>query len=306
MRLQRSPVGWIAEAPAKINLFFEVLGRRSDGFHEIVSIAVPIRLFDTLSFELTDDSSIQFNCVRACSNVPAERGLPPVGVPVDETNLVVRAVKCIQERYDIRLGAAITLIKRIPNQAGLGGGSSDAAAAMRLACRIWNLDVPDSELLPLAAGLGSDCPLFFYDTPTISKGRGELVQPLPALPVLWLILLKPLEGLSTAAVYAECMPLHDGQFRQPDDLAAAMSSGDVRAIGQNLFNRLEVSAQKLWHRFGEVRRQLLSAGCLAVQLSGSGTAFFGLCENEAHAKESLRRIRPSLSEGDEIFVVRTV
>ena len=294
MFVQRSEKKWIAETPAKINLFFEVLGKRNDNFHEIVSIACPIRLFDTLAFEFTDDPLIQFKCVGNGKNVPN-----------DETNLVVRAVKLIQQRFNVPFGAAITLTKRIPSQAGLGGGSSDAVAALRLASRTWNLDVSDSELLPIAAEIGSDCPIFLFDTPTISKGRGEQIQPLPPMPTLWFVLLKPPEGLSTAQVYAECMPLHDGQFRQPDDLMSALSSGDVSQIGLHLFNRLEIPAQKLWHRFGTIKRQLLESGCLAVQMSGSGTAFFGLCENEAHATETFHRLCGDSAPNNEIFLVRT-
>jgi 4-diphosphocytidyl-2-C-methyl-D-erythritol kinase len=279
MFLQRSESGWIAETPAKINLFFEVLGKRSDHFHDIVSIAVPIQLTDTLTFDGTDDPHIHFQCIGGGE-----------GVPLDDTNLVVRAAKLMQQRYNIPHGAAITLTKRIPSQAGLGGGSSDAAATLRLACRTWNLDVPDSELSAISAEIGSDCPLFFYDLPTICTGRGERIQPLFPIVPLWFVLLKPPEGLSTASVYAECMSLHDGQFRQPDNLIAALSKGDVHAIGQNLFNRLEVPAQKLWHRFGGIRNQLLAADCLAVQMCGSGTAFFGLCNNETHANEVLQRL----------------
>ena len=279
MFLQRTETGWLAETPAKINLFFEVLGKRSGNFHEIVSVALPIRLFDTLSFEWTDSPQIQFECIGDKE------------VPHDDTNLVVKAAKLIQHRFNVPRGAAIRLTKRIPSQAGLGGGSSDAAAALRLACRTWNLDVSDTELLPIAAELGSDCPIFFCEAPTISTGRGEQIQPLPAVPTLWFVLLKPPEGLSTAAVYAECMPLHDGQFRQPNDLITALSSGDVQKIGQHLFNRLEVPAQKLWHRFGEIKEQLLAAGCLAAQMTGSGTAFFGLCRDESHAKDVLQRLR---------------
>src|SRR5262245_50458973 len=126
--------GWTAETPAKINLFFEVLGKRSDHFHEIVSIAVPIRLFDTLSLELSDDPVIHFECFDGKD------------IPLDDTNLVVRAARILQQRFHVRQGAAIKLTKRIPNQAGLGGGSSDAAATLWLASWAWNLDVSDAEL----------------------------------------------------------------------------------------------------------------------------------------------------------------
>jgi len=294
MFLRRSESGWIAETPAKINLFFEVLGKRNDGFHEIVSIAAPIRLFDTLSIEWIDGPQIRFDCIGGGNEVP-----------LDETNLVVRAAKYVQQHFNVRHGAAIKLTKRIPCQAGLGGGSSDAVATLRLASRVWNLDVPDSELLPIAVELGSDCPIFFYDVPTISRGRGEQIQPLLSMPTLWFVILKPPEGLSTASVYAECMPLHDGQFRRPDELITALSKGNVQEIGRNLFNRLEVPAQKLWHRFGEIKNQLLAAGCLAVQMSGSGTAFFGLCQNEPHAQETFQRLLRNPVQGNEFFLVRT-
>ena len=294
MFFQCTKSSWTAETPAKVNLFFEVLGKRKDNFHEIVSIAFPIRLFDTLTFDATNDSLIKFECNGNCKDVP-----------LDETNLVVRAATLIQQRFNVRQGATIILTKRIPSQAGLGGGSSDAAAALRLACRVWNLDIPDAELLPLAAEMGSDCPIFFYDVPTLSKGRGERIQPLRQVPTLWFVLLKPTEGLSTVKVYAECMPLHDGRFRQPGDLIAALSSGDVPAIGQHLFNRLEVPAQKLWHRFGEVKQKLMTAGCLAVQMSGSGTAFFGLCKDETQAKEVFHRLQNEPMHGNEVFLVST-
>ena len=283
-----------AEAPAKVNLFFEVLGKRNDNYHEIVSVAVPVRLFDTLTFAATDDSAIQFECIGG------------KGVPLDDTNLVVRAVKSIQQRFNVRNGSAIKLTKRIPSQSGLGGGSSDAVAALRLACRGWNLVVSDAELLPIAADIGSDCPIFLYDVPTISTGRGEQIRPLPTIPPLWFVLLKPPEGLSTAQVYAECMPLHDGQFRRPDGLIAALSNGDVREVAKHLFNRLEVPAQKLWHRFCETREKLLSAGCLAVQMSGSGTAFFGLCENANRANEAFLRLQHESAQGDELFLAQTL
>jgi len=293
MILTHTRTCWAAETPAKINLFFEVLGKRSDNFHEIVSVAVPIRLFDTLSVELSGDPVIQFECFGGNE------------IPRDDTNLVVRAARTLQQRFHVRHGAAIKLTKRIPSQAGLGGGSSDAAAALRLASRMWNLDVPDSELLTIAAEIGSDCPIFFYEAPTISTGRGEQIEPLSAMPTLWFVLLKPPEGLSTADVYAECMPLHDGQFHQPDDLLAAWSRGDVPQMGQYLFNRLEVPAKKSWHRFDKIKSQLLVAGCLAVQMSGSGTAFFGLCKDEAHAMETFQQLSCNPEQGNEYFLVRS-
>ena len=164
--MEENNVSITAEAPAKINLFFEVLGKRSDNFHEIISIAVPIRLFDTLTFTATDDAQIQFKCSGGTD------------IPLDDTNLVVRAVKLIQERqerktYAHRRGAVITLTKRIPSQAGLGGGSSDAVAAIRLACCGWNLDIPDSELLPIPPKSVATVRYFFTMSRQSAKGAGN-------------------------------------------------------------------------------------------------------------------------------------
>ena len=290
-RLIIMPSTMFVETPAKINLFFEVLGKRHDGFHEIVSVAVPIRLCDTLTFEMADASRIQFKCFGNDA------------VPSDDTNLVVKAVKFIQERYHVQKGVSITLHKRIPCQAGLGGGSSNAAAALRSVCRLWNLSVSDAELMSMAAELGSDCPLFFHDVPTLITGRGEQVQPLQSIPTLWFVLLKPPEGLSTAKVYAECMPRHD--IRQPDELIAALSNGNVHEIGRHLFNRLEVPAQMIWPRFSAVKHQLLLSGCISGRMTGSGTAFFGLCEDEIHANEVFQRLRSISAPDDEVFLVRT-
>ncbi|MDR0522425.1 MAG: 4-(cytidine 5'-diphospho)-2-C-methyl-D-erythritol kinase, partial [Planctomycetaceae bacterium] len=245
-----------------------------DGFHEIVSAAVPIRLFDTLLFESADDPQIRLVCTGGGTDVPA-----------DDSNIAVKAAKLLQKKGNVLKGAVIHLMKRIPSQAGFGGGSSDAAAVLRLANRCWNVNLSDSELLPLAAEIGSDCPIFFYKTPTISTGRGERIEPLPAVPPLHLVIVKPEEGLSTAAVYAECMPNHDRQFRSPQKLITALSSGNAEEIGQHLFNRLEESAQKIWQGGSEIKNRLLASGCLAAQMSGSGTAFFGLCRNQKHAEE---------------------
>ncbi|MDR3234287.1 MAG: 4-(cytidine 5'-diphospho)-2-C-methyl-D-erythritol kinase [Planctomycetaceae bacterium] len=276
--------------PAKVNLFFEVLGKRNDGFHEIVSVALPIRLFDRLRMKTAEDSRITFRCTGNSDDVPA-----------DENNIVVKTLQKIQERFSIRCGADVYLQKRIPSQAGLGGGSSDAAAAARTAVRAWNLTVTQEELAAILAEIGSDCPIFLYNMPSISTGRGEIIRPLPAIEPLWFVLWKPAEGLSTADVYRECMPLHNGDFRKPDALVAALAGGNVDAIGRELFNRLEVPARKLWKRFDFIKQRMTEAGCVAVKLCGSGTSFFGLCYNKESADEAAANLPPN----EQIFVVRS-
>ncbi|MDR2707045.1 MAG: 4-(cytidine 5'-diphospho)-2-C-methyl-D-erythritol kinase, partial [Planctomycetaceae bacterium] len=198
MFIYKSKTFWTAYAPAKLNLFFEVYGKRDDGFHEITSIALPIRLFDTLIFEPTEKEEIDFCCLNASSDVPD-----------NENNLVVRAIRLLQKRVGIIRGARIRLFKRIPSQAGLGGGSSDAATTLQTARLVWNLNISDKELLEIAAELGSDCPIFFHRNASISYGRGERIRSIGGfIPKLYFVILKPSEGLSTATVYNQCMSCH--------------------------------------------------------------------------------------------------
>jgi 4-diphosphocytidyl-2-C-methyl-D-erythritol kinase len=291
MFLYKSKSFWTAYAPAKLNLFFEVYGKRDDGFHEIISIAIPIRLFDTLIFEPTEKEEIDFSCPNASSDVPD-----------NENNLVVRAIRLLQQRVGMIRGAKIRLFKRIPSQAGLGGGSSDAATTLQTAKHVWNLNISDEELLEIAAEIGSDCPIFFHHNASISYGRGEKIQSIGFLPKLYFVILKPCEGLSTATVYDQCMSCHDLQFQYPEKLIAELQKGDLVRIGQSFFNRLEIPAQVVWHPFQQFQHELEKFDCLTVRMSGSGTAFYGLCRNIRHATCVAGQLRQRVTKNDHIFV----
>ncbi|MDR0611263.1 MAG: 4-(cytidine 5'-diphospho)-2-C-methyl-D-erythritol kinase [Planctomycetaceae bacterium] len=291
MFLYKSKTFWTAYAPAKLNLFFEVYGKRNDGFHEITSIAVPIRLYDTLIFEPTEKEGIDFTCPNASSDIPD-----------NENNLVVRAIRLLQKRTGIVYGAKIRLFKRIPSQAGLGGGSSDAAAALQTARHVWNLDISDKELLNIAAEIGSDCPIFFHRNAGISYGRGEIIRSIVSIPKLHFVILKPSEGLSTATVYNQCMPCHDLQFQYPEKLITELKRGDLARMGRYFFNRLEIPAQVVWQPFRQFKQKLEKFDCLTVCMSGSGTAFYGLCRNARHAICVAGQLRQRVTKNDHVFV----
>ncbi|MDR3196684.1 MAG: 4-(cytidine 5'-diphospho)-2-C-methyl-D-erythritol kinase [Planctomycetaceae bacterium] len=291
MFLYKSKTFWTAYTPAKLNLFFEVYGKRNDGFHEITSIAVPIRLFDTLIFEPTQNGEIEFSCRNGSADIPD-----------NENNLVIRAIKLLQKRTRVVRGARIRLFKRIPSQAGLGGGSSDAAAAIQTAQHVWNLKIPDEELIEIAAEIGSDCPVFFHRNASISCGRGEIIRSIGLIPKLHFVILKPYEGLSTATVYSRCMPCHDLQFQYPEKLIAELKHGDPVRIGRCFFNRLEMPAQAVWHPFAQIKKELEKFDCLAVRMSGSGTAFYGLCRNNRHAKFVAGQLRQRFTKNNHILV----
>src|SRR6478609_3304454 len=181
MDLRRDDFKRSIRAPAKLNLFLDVLGRRGDGFHDLETLMVPVRLADQVTLSPTQPKSDQLGEIQftahTCWPIRSAHGLP--NVPSGADNLVVKSLKLFQERSGCSLGARVELIKRIPMAAGMGGGSSDAAAALRLANRAWHLNWADDRLSALAAELGSDIPFFLSRGAAICRGRGEQVERLP-------------------------------------------------------------------------------------------------------------------------------
>jgi 4-diphosphocytidyl-2-C-methyl-D-erythritol kinase len=281
MRFHRSATGVVVQAPAKLNLFFEVLGKRTDGYHEIESLVAPIDLFDTLFFAERDDDAVQISC-RSVGGVWASAGSWLGDVPTGPENLAVRAVELLRRRAGIRRGATLQLVKRIPSAAGLGGGSSDAAAALWAANLGWRLHWPRAALADLGAELGSDVPLFFAGGPAVVRGRGERVEPVPDLPALEFVLVRPPAGLSTAAVYGACRP--GTQSRSVEPLVAALRKGDLSEAARWMGNRLEPAAETLSPWIARLRGEMARAGCPAYQMSGSGTCYFGICRHRRHAR----------------------
>ncbi|HYT90648.1 MAG TPA: 4-(cytidine 5'-diphospho)-2-C-methyl-D-erythritol kinase, partial [Gemmataceae bacterium] len=175
-------------APAKVNLYLEVLAKRVDGYHEIETLMIGVSLYDTLVFKEDSSGAISLRCHR-----------PELSTGPD--NLVMRAAERLRQHTGCPRGAHIRLVKRIPLAAGLAGGSTDAAAALAGLNRLWQLNLPDTELAELAARLGSDVPFFFATPAAWCTGRGEKVTPVALGKRLWFVLLCPPFGLATADVY---------------------------------------------------------------------------------------------------------
>jgi 4-diphosphocytidyl-2-C-methyl-D-erythritol kinase len=213
MLVQKRRAAYMVHAPAKLNLFFEVRQRRHDGFHEIETLMIPVSLYDTLYLRSTPTkplrteigkaepemaepempAAVRFSCRDLSGGAPSsgDKGLPGDKasssgdqasidphrrIPSDATNLAVRAVELLKRRAGVEAGAEVQLIKRIPAAAGLGGGSSDAAAALLAANAAWRVGWTRTRLMSLAAELGSDVPFFLGEGAAICRGRGELVE----------------------------------------------------------------------------------------------------------------------------------
>ncbi len=289
MHICRSAAGVVIQAPAKLNLFFEVLAKRTDGYHEIETLMCPIDLYDTLHFREDSGVEVRFRCRRVIGGGANSGGLDLV--PDGPDNLVVRAVELVRRRAGIRRGAELLLVKRIPAAAGLGGGSSDAAAALVAANLCWRLGRPRDELARWAGELGSDVPFFLAGGPAICRGRGECVTPLQGLGGLSFVLVRPPEGLATAAVYGVCRPA--AAPRPVERLLQAFERGDWKEAGRGLWNSLQPAAASLSPWVRRLEQEFAQLDCLGHAMSGSGASYFGLCRHARHARRSARRLRAS-------------
>lgn len=243
-------------------------------------MAIPVSLYDTLVFEPTASSDLLLEVHGTTPDIPA-----------DGRNIAFRALEELRREAVVSYGGRLRIVKRIPSQAGLGGGSSDAAAALRLADRAWNLGLDGETLKHIAGRLGSDVPLFLPGGATLAEGRGEHVKTLVGPGPWHFVVLKPPEGLSTAEVYRICMDHHDGRLREVADFLEAWRFGRRKRFADTCFNRLEEPASVLWAGLEELRNVFRRVGCPVVRMSGSGTAVFGLCHDAVHARRTAGLLR---------------
>jgi 4-diphosphocytidyl-2-C-methyl-D-erythritol kinase len=261
-------------APAKINLSFEVKGRRSDGFHEIETLMVPISLKDRLTIKVSaGDTGIRFSC-------------DDPSLPTGEDNLAVRAAKLFREKTGNDAGIEITLEKKIPHGAGLGGGSSDAAMTLIGLNDLLQAGLQQDELLKLAAELGSDVPFFIVRSAAICRGRGELVTPVPLPDSLRLLLLKPSFGVPTPWAYRKWKDSRElpGIDYSPQEVDGVRLVNDLE---RPVFEKFVFLAQlKAW-----LRKQPEVAAAL---MSGSGSTMFAVLRGDAGSEPLAARARSEI------------
>lgn len=269
-------------APAKINLYLHVLGKRPDAYHDLDSLVVFADIGDEIEVVAAPDVSL-----RVCGPF-ADR------VPGSADNLVLRAAESLRAAARVSAGAEITLTKRLPVAAGLGGGSADAAATLLALCELWEIGSAQVDLKNIAAGLGSDVPVCLAGRPSLIRGRGEDISPAPALPPCHFVLANSGVGLRTADVF--------GRFGGAGSGVGPLKGPfqDVRRFAQALTacrNDLEPAARGLAPVIGDTLHQIGGTpGCLLARMSGSGATCFGLFENSVDAEgaaEIVRRSEPN-------------
>lgn len=277
------------KAYAKVNLTLQVGSRCPDGYHEVTSVMQHISLWDTVTVARGTGRD-ELVCT------------PPVTESADD-NLCMKALRAFFAEAGIKSdGVAITLEKHIPVQAGLGGGSSDAAAALRALRTLYTPDMSDDTLEKLAARLGSDVPFFIRGGTQLATGRGEIVRPLPPLTEGWFVVVKPEEGYSTAEMYRRLDALDAGGPRDVSVMQDAVAGNNVHAVAAELYNEFERAAPK-GSSLPAIKTALRDQGALGTLLSGSGSAVFGLFDDQSAAAAAAEALKKTWSW---VFVARPV
>ncbi len=273
-------------SPAKLNLFLEVHAKRTDGFHELETVMTRFSLFDFLTFAPHPDGQLRLS-------IQTNRRIPET-VPSDERNLIVQTLQAVRNIADRSLGAVVTLFKNIPVQAGLGGSSGNAAAALLAANRIWHLHWPIEKLVQIANTIGSDVAFFLIASLARCAGRGEQVYNLDYPCRLNVVLAKPPFGLSTADIYSRCK-VPDKPISS-EAILIGLRSGRHSSIGRALFNRLEQSASAAEEGIIRLRREFEKTNCLGHQLTGSGSCYFGIYRNSRSMQCAARALANRMPE----------
>lgn len=264
----------LVHTPAKLNLYLEVIGRREDGYHELETCMVAVDLYDTLRFRPLPDGTPLALSVRSTLSEQ---------IPEDADNLVLKAANLLREHCGTDQAAAIQLHKRIPSQAGMGGGSSDAAATLHGLNRLWNLGRSTAQLHELGSQLGSDINFFIEQSPAAAcLGRGERIEPIVSPSALHFVVAMPDAGLSTAEVFRNC------EFGEPRDFAGFVDG--FRAGQPSLHNRLSPTAARLCPAISQVQGHFDRVG-IPNQLTGSGSAWFGVVQNKRVGARLVRTLR---------------
>ncbi|MEK7448027.1 MAG: 4-(cytidine 5'-diphospho)-2-C-methyl-D-erythritol kinase [Planctomycetota bacterium] len=268
-------------APAKINLFLEVLAKRPDGYHEIETVMQTVTLFDRLMFKENKKTG-------RTAGISVDTDHPDL--PANRSNLAYQAAALFKKTYHIKQGVEIFIHKQIPIGAGLGGGSSDAATTLLGLNKLWKLGLSKPELSDLAQKLGSDIPFFIYQNTALVKGRGEIIFPIQLKRKFHYVIAWPGIFCPTEKIYRNFnLPLTK-QLSNVNIFNNALIKGDSAQLGEQLFNRLDRTAFRLYPELNQFYRYFKNK-CRNSLLSGSGSSIFGLVNSEKEAAKLTKELR---------------
>ena len=278
----------IERAPAKINLSLAVLGKRDDGFHEMEMVMTTVDLADRLTFEPLEKEEI---ILHSSSSF----------MPLDERNIVYRTAALVKERFGVKSGVRITIEKNIPVAAGLGGGSSDAAATLRALNRLWKLGQSLDELAAFGEQIGSDVPFCVYGGTALVTGRGEEISLIEEVPPCWVVLVKPRKGISSWTVFQE-LDVTDLPCYKAEKVVEAIEERCYDSLVEFAGNALEPISTRQQPMISKVKDKMIQFGADAAIMSGTGPTVFGLCRQYSRAQRVVNGLKGFCPE---VYLVRT-
>ncbi|WP_195493467.1 4-(cytidine 5'-diphospho)-2-C-methyl-D-erythritol kinase [Enterococcus gallinarum] len=279
----------IEKAPAKINLGLDVLGKRADGYHELEMVMSSVDLADRLTMEELEEDKIIIETNKAF-------------LPIDKRNNVYQAASIVKKRYGINKGILIRITKNIPVAAGLGGGSTDCAAALRGMDRLWQLGLTMPELIDIGMEVGTDVPYCIYGTTAFISGKGEKVTPLRPMPQCWVVLVKPRLSVSTGKIFQE---VDLDQLHHPDiqELSDAILAEDYQRMIAAMGNSLESITIPKHPVVQQIKERMMKYGADVALMTGSGPTVFALCQKYSRAQRVYNALKGFC---EEVYLVRTL
>lgn len=279
----------IEKAPAKINLGLDVLHKRPDGYHELEMIMSSVDLADRLTIKELPQNEILIETNKAF-------------LPVDKRNNVYQAAHLVKEKFNIDKGIHIAINKQIPVAAGLGGGSSDTAAALRGMNQLWELGMTKEELSEIGVKIGTDVPYCVYGQTSFIGGKGEIVETIQPMPQCWVVLVKPRISVSTRTVFPE---VEVDKIHHPDiaALRQAIEAGDYQEMIRHMGNSLEDITIARHPIVQQIKERMMKYGADVALMSGSGPTCFALCQQQSRAQRVYNGLKGFC---DEVYLVRSL
>lgn len=282
----------VLKSYGKINLGLDVLRRREDGYHEVRMIMQTVGLYDVLTMKKRKDDKIEMTCNLSF-------------LPTDERNLVYKAVKLIKDKYHIKDGVEINLSKRIPVAAGMAGGSSNCAAALKGMNKLFDLGLSIDELCEIGVTLGADVPYCIWGGTALSEGIGEKLSRVDAMPDCYILIAKPGISVSTAFVYKNLDLPALSKRPDIDGMLECLKEKDLTGICNRLENVLETVTIKEYPIIEKVKKHLMDQGAKGALMSGSGPTIFAIFEDKKTADDAMESLR-SIEDIKQAYVVRPI
>ncbi|MBE5932084.1 MAG: 4-(cytidine 5'-diphospho)-2-C-methyl-D-erythritol kinase [Lachnospiraceae bacterium] len=284
------------KAYAKVNLALDVIRRRPDGYHDVKMIMQNLDIYDELEFEVI---------ARDTEDIKIDLTVNKEGIPTDERNLVYKAIALLFETYNIKSHIAVNLIKNIPAEAGMAGGSTDCAAALKAVNKLYGLDLSTDELMRYGVKLGADVPYCILGRTAISEGIGEVLTPIKGLPKVHVLVAKPPVNVSTKEIYTNLKANELKHHPDVDGMVEALESENLIAIAERMENVLETVTVNMHPQIEELKSLMKEQGALNAIMSGSGPTVFGLFDDKDKVWEAAMMISDR-ELAPEVFITRPV